>query len=85
MRIALALAVLLLPAAAFARNEMPAGPIPVHKCVQSTEDVRCGPVRDGAGLAASVGYTRAYQWNDTTLSQQAMSAQRGNAGRYITR
>jgi hypothetical protein len=64
---------------------MPAGPIPVQKCAQTTEDARCGPVRDGAGLAVPVGYTRTYQGNDTTLAQQAMSAQRGNAGPYITR
>jgi hypothetical protein len=85
MRITLALALLLLPGAAFAQGEMPAGPIPVHKCVQTSEGTRCSPVQDGAGFAAADGYTRIYNWNGTTTSQQAMSVQQGPEGPTMER
>lgn len=90
MRFTLALAVWLLPAAALAQGEMPVGPIPVHKCVPTAEGVQCSPAQDGAGFSAANGYTRAYQWNDATPSQQAMIDQQGtaqaeNAGPYIAR
>ena len=84
MRVTLALALLLLPAAALAHNEMPAGPIPVHKCVQTSEGTRCSPVQDGSGFAAANGYTRIYHWNDPT-SQQAMSVRRRAEGPSMER
>jgi hypothetical protein len=85
MRIMLALALLLSPAAALAQGEMPAGPIPVHKCVQTSEGTRCSPVQDGTGFAAADGYTRVYHWNDMTTSQQAMGVQQGPEGPTMER
>lgn len=85
MRVTLALLLLLLPAAAMARGEMPAGPIPVHQCVQTSEGMQCSPVQDGAGFAAAVGYTSAYNRHDTTTSQQATSTRQGPEGPAMAR
>jgi hypothetical protein len=84
MRLTLALAALLLPATAFAQQEMPAGSIPVHKCVQTTEGVQCSPVHEGAGFSAANGYTRARQGDDTSW-QQAMTVQQGPEGPFKQR
>jgi hypothetical protein len=77
-------AALLLPAAAYAQQEMPVGPIAVHKCVQTSEGVRCSRVQDGAGCSAANGYTRARQGNDTTW-QQALTVQQGSEGPFKER
>jgi hypothetical protein len=75
MRFILALAVLLLPATAFAQMfEGPNAPIPVHKCVQTTTGEQCSRVQDGASFTASNGYTRVYRWGDEIPPQQAMVA-----------
>jgi hypothetical protein len=85
MRLGLVLAVLLLPATAFAQMfEGPNGPIPVHKCVQTTAGAQCSPVRDGANFTASNGYTRVYWWGEMVSPQQAMVALRGPEP-YLTR
>ncbi len=82
MRFTLALALLALPATAFAQSLEPIGPIPVHKCVQTREAVQCSPVQDGTGFAAADGYTRARQWDYAAPSQQAMRA--GHDQPYLT-
>lgn len=85
MRFTLVLALLLSPLTAFAQNQTPPGPIPVHKCVQTAVGATCGPVRDGSGFAASNGYTRANRWGGSAPSQQAMTGQQGDAEPFITR
>jgi hypothetical protein len=76
MRLAFALALLLLPATAFAQGGPtgPTAPIPVHKCVQTTSGDACGPVRNGDKLSAADGYTRADRPSAADRSQ-AMAAQ----------
>jgi hypothetical protein len=57
MRYALGLALLLLPATAFAQMfEGPTNTIPAAKCEQG--GVACSPVVDAAGLTKSRGYVR---------------------------
>jgi hypothetical protein len=60
MRAFMALALLVLPAPAFAQTAVgPTTTIAVHRCERTQGGVVCGPVRDGAGFAAASGYTRA--------------------------
>jgi hypothetical protein len=73
MRYAFALAVLLLPATGFAQTMGPSAPIPVQRCMQTATGTVCGPVRDGAGLAAADGYTRAHSGNDASAPLRAAS------------
>ena len=59
MRYALGLALLLLPATAFAQMfEGPSGTIPVARCAPAATGNTCSRIVDGAGLTASQDYVR---------------------------
>jgi hypothetical protein len=60
MRYVLGLALLLLPATAFAQMfEGPGGSIPVTRCDRTPAGVVCSKVVDGAGLTSDQGFVRA--------------------------
>lgn len=76
MRITMALALLLLPATAFAQVAPgPTTPIPVQKCARAATGFSCTPIEDGAGFAASDGFHRVDPQTVTGLGRQAQATQ----------
>jgi hypothetical protein len=76
MRPTLALALLLLPATAFAQTAVgPTTPLPVQKCMSTSTGFACTPVEDGAGFVASDGFHRVKPEQITGVGQQARVGQ----------